>query len=63
MPLTPKEREVIERHAELFKVPPYEKDASIPRLVGIIRRLNAESKRQRRTIEHLKRRLRAWEGT
>lgn len=64
MPLNPKERDdaiKIDSYRRSMKCPMKNAD-NAERLAHAALRLNAETLRQRRTIEHLKRRLRAWEG-
>ena len=62
MPLTPSERETVEMVDLTTKTGEGPERIVFREMVRIARRLNRESIRQRRTIEHLKRRLRAWEG-
>jgi hypothetical protein len=57
MPFTPKERAVIAKLGEMYRTPPYSRSATIPELLRIAVRLDAESRRQRRSIKHLKEKL------
>jgi hypothetical protein len=62
MPLTPKERELVElmeggHNRREFPFGPIR-----TKLVKALRRMDAESRRQRRSIARLKRKLRLWTG-
>ena len=57
MPLTPRERDTIERLEAMYRLPPFEKHATIPSLVKTARRLDRESRRQRKSIRYLRKRL------
>jgi hypothetical protein len=53
MPLTPENRELVGRQEKMYPIPPYRKSCTVRRLCAIARRLDAESRRQKRIILRL----------
>lgn len=58
MPLTKNDREIVELAETVYP----RRDSIEARVIRILRRLDAESRRQRRAVAYLKRRLRVWMG-
>jgi hypothetical protein len=60
--MTPKERDFVAAYSKSCVRPFWDYEQNAKRACEIIRRLDAECRRQRKSIQHLKNRLKIWTG-